>query len=79
MTSKQIKILVNRAYAALSGASNAEERRRTLDDLQAAIDAEVGTPWWVIVLKVLAYAIGLILAGVGTTTACTALVPMFVA
>lgn len=79
MTSKQIKLLVNRAYAALSGASNAEERRRTLDDLQAAIDAEVGTPWWVIVLKVLAYAIGLILAGVGTTTACTALVPMFVA
>lgn len=79
MTSKQIKLLVNRAYAALSGASNAEERRRTLDDLQAAIDAEVGTPWWVIVLKVLAYAIGLILAGVGTTTACTALVPMFMA
>ena len=79
MTSKQIKLLVNRAYAALSGASNAEERRRTLDDLQAAIDAEVGTPWWVIVLKVLAYAIGLILAGVGTTAACTALMPMFMA
>lgn len=30
------------------------------------------TPWWVVVLKVLAYAIGLILAGVGTTaTAAT--------
>lgn len=79
MTSKQIRLLINRAYAALSGASNSDERRRTLDDLQAAIDAEVGTPWWVIVLKVLAYAIGLILAGVGTTTACTALVPMFMA
>ena len=79
MTSKQIRLLISRAYAALSGASNADECRRTLDDLHAAIDAEVGTPWWVIVLKVLAYAIGLILAGVGTTTACTALLPMFMA
>lgn len=79
MTSKQIRLLINRAYAALSGVSNTEERRRTLDDLQAAIDAEVGTPWWVIVLKVLAYAIGLILAGVGTTTACATLLPMFMA
>lgn len=26
-----------------------------------------GSPWWVIVLKVLAYAIGLILGGYGTT------------
>ena len=26
-------------------------------------------PWWVIVLKVLAYALGLILAGYGTTAA----------
>ena len=29
------------------------------------------TPWWVVVLKVIAYAIGLILAGYGTT-ACAA-------
>lgn len=30
------------------------------------------SPWWVLLLKVLAYAIGLILAGVGTTaTAAT--------
>lgn len=26
-----------------------------------------GDPWWVIVLKVIMYAIGLILAGIGTT------------
>lgn len=26
-----------------------------------------GSAWWVIVLKIIAYAIGLILAGIGTT------------
>lgn len=30
-------------------------------------------PWWQIALKVLAYAIGLILAGVGTTTSASAM------
>ena len=30
-------------------------------------------PWWVIVLKAIAYIIGLILGGVGTTTAANAL------
>lgn len=30
-------------------------------------------PWWQIVLKVVAYAIGLILAGVGTTTTAAAM------
>lgn len=33
-------------------------------------------PWWVIALKVLAYAIGLILAGIGTTTTATILFPI---
>lgn len=32
----------------------------------------VNDPWWVIVLKVAAYLIGLILAGAGTTTAAAA-------
>lgn len=31
----------------------------------------VDDPWWVIVLKVIAYAIGLLLAGVGTVQAAT--------
>lgn len=31
----------------------------------------VDDPWWVIVLKVTAYLIGLLLAGVGTTQAAT--------
>lgn len=30
-----------------------------------------GTPWWVIALKVIAYAIGIILAGYGTAAAAT--------
>lgn len=32
-----------------------------------------GSPWWVIALKVLAYAIGLILGGYGTTAAAMTL------
>ena len=41
-----------------------------LADPQKAQEAGVKTndPWWVIVLKVLAYAIGLILAGAATTS-----------
>lgn len=34
-----------------------------------------GTPWWVIVLKVIAYAIGIILAGYGTAAAATMYIP----
>lgn len=32
---------------------------------------EVGDPWWVIVLKVIAYLAGLLLAGYGTAQAAT--------
>ena len=34
-----------------------------------------GTPWWVIALKVIAYAIGIILAGYGTAAAATVYLP----
>lgn len=34
-----------------------------------------GTPWWVIALKVIAYAIGIILAGYGTASAATMYLP----
>ncbi len=46
-----------------------------LADPQKAQEAGVkaNDPWWVILLKVLAYAIGLILAGAATTS-CTSLV-----
>ncbi len=41
-----------------------------LADPEKAQEAGVKTsdPWWVIVLKIVAYAIGLILAGVATTS-----------
>ena len=32
---------------------------------------EINDPWWVIVLKVIAYLCGLLLAGIGTTHAAT--------
>ena len=39
--------------------------------------AKNATPWWVIALKTLAYLIGLVLAGYGTTAAAqTFLLPM---
>ncbi len=43
-----------------------------LADPQKALEAGVkaNDPWWVVLLKVIAYAIGLILAGVATTS-CT--------
>lgn len=34
---------------------------------------EKNSPWWLIALKVVAYALGLILAGYGTTAAAQAL------
>ena len=75
-----IKSLLSRAAKALdtNTALTAKERAEVLDDINAALDSEKGTPWWVVVLKVLAYAIGLILAGYGTTAAITTwLVPFF--
>lgn len=41
------------------------ERDETIKALQSAIDEQ--PKWWIVLLKVLAYAIGLILAGYGTT------------
>ena len=48
-----------------------EQVEKILQDPEAAQKSgiKVGDPWWVIVLKVVAYLIGLILAGV-TTTSC---------
>lgn len=38
-------------------------------DIAREVGVKVNDPWWVIVLKVLAYAVGLILGG-GLTTSC---------
>ena len=46
-----------------------------VNDPQKALEAGVKTsdPWWIIVLKVIAYAIGLILGG-AVTTSCSAMI-----
>lgn len=48
-----------------------EQIEKILQDPEAAQKSgiKVNDPWWVIVLKVIAYLIGLILAG-ATTTSC---------
>lgn len=48
-------------------AASRDELKTVLAALTAQIKVE--TPWWVILLKTIAYAIGLILAGLGTGTA----------
>ena len=48
-----------------------EEMRDVLSKISRALYKEDKNPWWVLVLKVIAYAIGLILAGYGTTAAMT--------
>lgn len=49
-----------------------------VEDPQKAHEAgvKVNDPWWVIVLKVLAYIIGLVVAGVGTASGSTMLLAM---
>lgn len=49
-----------------------DEIRRLAQNPDAKVD--VSDPWWVIALKVAAYLIGLILAGVGTAQAATILI-----
>ena len=62
-----LKQLLRRALKAADSTSimTTAEREQTLKDIQEAV--EESPKWWVVLLKVLAYAIGLILAGYGTT------------
>lgn len=46
--------------------------------LAQAAGVKVSDPWWIIVLKVAAYVIGLILAGVATTSCTSAVVAAMV-
>ena len=48
-------------------------RQMVLSQITETLGKEDKTPWWVVVLKVIAYAIGLILAGYGTTAAAMTL------
>lgn len=72
---KQVKALLGRAKAVVDDKTitSPEEKRAVLDEIDNILENEKGTPWWVIALKVLAYAIGLILAGFGTSAAAATL------
>ena len=63
------KQLLERAKKAADATSvmTPEERAQAVKDIEQAL--EDSPKWWIVVLKVLAYAIGLILAGYGTTAA----------
>lgn len=54
-----------------------EQIKKIVDNPDEAIKAgiKVGDPWWVIVLKAIAYIIGLILGGVATTS-CASMIGM---
>lgn len=73
------KLLVRARAAVADTTISNSERQSIIDEINDVIADEKGSPWWVIVLKVLAYAIGLILAGFGTTTAaaCLGIASMF--
>lgn len=49
-----------------------------LENPQKAQEAgvKVNDPWWVIVLKIIAYVLGLLLAGVGTSSGSTMIMAM---
>lgn len=51
-----------------------EQVEEIVNDPQKAADAKIkiSDPWWVVLLKVVAYAIGLILAGSATSCAAAA-------
>ena len=52
-----------------------EQVEKIVNDPEQAVKAgiKVGDPWWVIVLKAIAYIIGLILGGVATTSCAYAI------
>ena len=54
-----------------------EQIQKVVDDPVAAESAKikVSDPWWVIVLKVMAYLIGLLLAGSCTSMLATEIIP----
>lgn len=74
MNKRAFNSLMERVQATLSG-NSIEDKEKLLAEVNGIIESGEPTKWWVILLKVIAYAIGLILAGVGTSAACTMLLP----
>lgn len=73
MTTKELLKLAAKA-ADPTSIMTTEERANALELVRKASDKGDGSPWWVILLKVLAYAIGLLLAGYGTSAAAQSLI-----
>lgn len=72
---KDKKITIKEAQAILKAEKiDPEVGQQIIDALTEA--AKNATPWWVIALKTLAYLIGLVLAGYGTTAAAQTLLPI---
>lgn len=74
MNKKQKKLVLQalQKNEALNKRFSGSELASVVDDIAEEVPSE---QWWVIVLKVLAYLIGLLLAGVGTAEAATTLLP----
>lgn len=69
---ESIKIAVSEAQRVLREQHvTGAEAQSIIDGLTAA--SKEASPWWVIVLKTLAYLIGLVLAGYGTSAAAQTL------
>lgn len=68
---KEVKNLIQQANSLLTNTSEAktDDLKGMLSKITSTLENEKSTPWWVVLLKVIAYAIGLILAGYGTTAA----------
>lgn len=72
---KDIKVSKDNAKQILAATKlESEDVENVLKALEAV--AQNGSPWWVIALKTLAYLIGLLLAGYGTTAAAQACLPI---
>ena len=72
---KNLKNAISKARGAMNaGTIDEDELREALEELETA--SKEATPWWVIVLKTLAYLIGLLLAGYGTTAAAQTMLGM---
>ena len=72
---KNLKNAIRKVRKVLdAGLVDEKEVRDALEELEVA--SKLSTPWWVIVLKTLAYLIGLSLAGYGTTAAAQTMLGM---
>lgn len=69
---KQLVLGALQKNEALSSKFSSDELASVVNDIAEKVPAE---KWWVIALKVLAYLIGLLLAGVGTAEAATIFLP----